>query len=268
MVLQRGGGAGGRLAPCPAIGHMLAVMDVPAAFIIHLDRAKNRKANVAELLGSLPVPGEILPAVDGLSAPPAEMARYSPDARLVPAYPFSLKPSEVACFLSHRRAWEAIIARGLPAALIVEDDVALDPTLFPAAFDVASEAGEAYIRLPQKQREDGKTLAETRGARLFRPMGAGHGTQAQIVTRGAAERLLRASERFDRPVDVFVQMTWEHSADVLSVWPTGVRDISYALGGSTLSGRRGFGERLSAEVRRALFRHRMTRLARRAARGR
>lgn len=265
--MQRGRGAGRRLAPSAAIGHMLAGMDVPAAFIIHLDRAESRKANVAELIASLPVPGEILPAVDGISAPAEEMARYAPGAPLAPRYPFPLKPSEVACFLSHRRAWREIVVRDLPAALIVEDDVALDPELFPSAFEVAREAEEAYVRLPQKQREDGPTLAEAGGARLFRPVGAGHGTQAQIVTREAAARLLAASERFDRPVDVFIQMSWEHGADVLSVWPTGVRDISYALGGSTVSNRRAFGERLSAEVKRTVFRHRMARLARRAARG-
>ncbi|MDU8945089.1 glycosyltransferase family 25 protein [Ovoidimarina sediminis] len=238
-----------------------------SAFIIHLDRATDRAAHVARMIADLPVPGEVLPAVDARAAPAGEMARHAPGAPLDPAYPFPLSDTEVAVFLSHRRAWGEIVSRGLPAALVLEDDVALDLALFPQALALARGREYAVVRLPQKDRERGETLAEAAGARLIRPVEVALGMQAQLVGRGAAARLLAASETFDRPVDVFLQMTWVHGADVLSVWPTGVRDISASLGGSTLKKRKGLGARLSAELGRARFRRRMADLARRAGRG-
>lgn len=35
------------------------------------------------------------------------------------------KPGAIGCFLSHRRAWQAVVDRGLPHALICEDDAVL-----------------------------------------------------------------------------------------------------------------------------------------------
>ncbi len=237
-------------------------MDDIAAFIIHLDRATDRKAQVQTLIDTLPVPTRAFPAVDARTAPPEETARYQPDAPLDPAYPFPLSDTEIAVFLSYRAAWDALLKSPRRAVLILEDDVALDMTLFEPAFALARNAESGYVRLPDKNRETGKTLAVTGETRLIHPDVVGLGMQAQLVTRDAAHRLLAASETFDRPVDVFLQMTWLHGAEVLTVWPTGVTDISGTLGGSTLKKRKGLRQRLSAEVKRAIFRRRMASLAR------
>ncbi|MBT8457441.1 MAG: glycosyltransferase family 25 protein [Rhodobacteraceae bacterium] len=237
-----------------------------AAFIIHLDRATDRAPQVARLTEVLPVTAEVLPAVDARAALPEEMARHDRSLGLAPPYPFALSDTEVAVFLSHRKAWAEIVQRGLDGALIVEDDVEIDAPVFQTAFDLALSdfAPDHYIRFPQKDRErPGAVLAEDGNTRLIRPAEVALGMQAQLVGAGAAQRLLDWSVRFDRPVDTALQLTWETGVEMRSVWPSGVSDISHALGGSTLKKRRGGMARLSAEWQRYRYRSALNRLARR-----
>ncbi|MEM9344554.1 MAG: glycosyltransferase family 25 protein [Pseudomonadota bacterium] len=227
-------------------------------FVIHLARAAERARQVARIIETAPVPTRVLDAVDAATA---DLSPYTPDAPLVPRYPFPLSETEIAVFLSHRSAWQAILDEGLDAALIIEDDVAFDPAAFNPAFTAALPFAQngAYVRLPQKKREStGEALAPL----IRRPTEVALGMQAQLVGAEAARNLLAATETFDRPVDVLIQMTWIHRADILSAWPSGVSDISATLGGSTLKKRRGLGARLSAEAQRALFRWRISRVAR------
>ena len=59
------------------------------------------------------LPGaEVLPAVDGRVMSEAERGAICRPVLHRPAYPFPPKPGEIGCFLSHRRAWERIVASG------------------------------------------------------------------------------------------------------------------------------------------------------------
>lgn len=227
-------------------------------YIIHLERATARAAHVADLKAVLPCPTEILPAVDAHTLTSQDHARYGDARALRPRYPFALNDTEIAVFLSHRAAWQRIWEGNSIAGLIVEDDVVLDPDLFGQAFGLAGShvTEDTWIRFPWKPRETpGAVIAEAGGARLFRPRRVALGMQAQIVGRRAAEHLLLETKQFDRPVDTFLQMTWAHKVAPLVVWPSGVRDISAELGGSTLTKRRrGTGARLLSEAKRAWYR--------------
>ena len=233
--------------------------------VIHLERATARAGQVARLIGALPFPGEVLPAVDA-RAPGGLPAGHDPALSLEPRYPFPLTDVEVAIFHSHRRAWSRIVEAGWDGALILEDDATLDPEAFPAALEIAREAfaPDRFIRLPIKDREaGGEVVAERGGLRVVRPAVIALNLQAQLVGREAAERLLAASARFDRPVDTWLQMRWVHGVDILSVWPTGVGEASGDLGGSTQKKRRGTLARISAEIARSRYRRRIAALSRR-----
>lgn len=224
--------------------------------IIHLERAVERGPRVAELSATLPVRGEILPAIDARNGE-GDIWRYDPGLATKPAYPFALSETEVAVFLSHRRAWARIVEAGWAAGLILEDDATLDPGVFPAAYDLAREVltPGRFVRLPMKDRESaGEVVAQAGGVRAMRPEVVALNLQASLVGRDAAARLLAASEHFDRPVDTWLQMTWEHGVDILSIWPSGVGEVSAALGGSTQNKRKGLGARLGAEFKRARYR--------------
>ena len=167
-----------------------------------------------------------------------EIGRHSVKGRHQPAYPFALRPSEVACFLSHRKVWRMIVERGLDAGLIVEDDVALDMPLFGRCMEVAKQAcvGKAYVQFrisPVRGRV--REMARDGDIRLLAPQVSQLGTVAQLVTREAAQHLLALTERFDRPVDTFLQMRWVTGIAPFCVVPSGIGDQSAEIGGSTVS---------------------------------
>ncbi|MCQ0092518.1 glycosyltransferase family 25 protein [Roseovarius sp. M141] len=233
--------------------------------IIHLERAHARLPQVQATIDMLPLRSHIVAAVDGQQMSDQHSQAYMRKT-LRPHYPFELRPSEVATFHSHRACWQRIIDEGLDAALILEDDLQLDPEVFPTALDLAvSNARQGdFVRFPIKLREEPlRDIASTGSIHLRSYDRIALGMVAQLVTRDAASALLAASVKFDRPVDNFLQMQWVHNVRVLTVWPSGVREISSELGGSLISRKGGFVEKMRREILRPLYRRKIRALARR-----
>ncbi len=228
------------------------------AFIIHLARATERRPQVETLRRSLPVPAEALEAVDSRALTEAEIAAVYRRRLHAPRYPFSLSRNEIACFLSHRKAWRAIVERGLDAGFVIEDDVALTAD-FPAAWRAAVAHLEpgGFIRFAFRDREAGREVYRDDKVRILAPRPIGLGMVAQLVSREAARRLLAATEQFDRPVDTTVQMRWVTGLQPLSVIPGGVTEISARLGGSTVQHRKSLTDKLAREILRPLYRMRV-----------
>lgn len=235
--------------------------------VVHLERSVERKAQVDAIFSQSPFPTEVVSAIDAHATSGSSdevWGRYQPDL-LVPRYPYPLKDSEVACFRSHRKCWAMIIEKGLDAALIVEDDVEIAPEVFADAVTIVMPAlspGD-FVRFPYKRREDdGQVIARKGEIVLLRPREVALGMQAQIVTQDAARKLLHATQSFDRPVDCLLQMPWEHGARVLSVWPSGIREKSSDLGGSTIGHKTSGFAKIKREIQRPIYRYRLSRLAR------
>ena len=224
--------------------------------IIHLERSLERKPQVRKLKKNLPYRTKVVEAVDGSKSDNDFSKSYTPKL-LHPRYPFSLRSAEVATFQSHRKCWQEILDRGLQAALIIEDDVDIIDGDFTAAVKLAMEEIKMgdLIRFPIKPREKPRNKTVERGnISIFEPTLIGLGMQAQIVTHDAARRLLERTERFDRPVDVYLQLRWEHKVRVLTLWPNGVLERSSSLGGSLIGKEKSIGDRLRRELLRPLFR--------------
>jgi len=226
------------------------------AFVVHLGRAKQRAAQVDRLIAALPVPAEIIDAVDGLTLSNADRDCAYRRNLHKPAYPFELSNSEIACFLSHRKAWAAIVEQGLDAGFVIEDDVELTAD-FPTAFAAATACltPGTFVRFPfRADRETGEDILSLGATRVIRPRTIGLGMVAQLVSRGAAIRLLQATEMFDRPVDTTVQMEWLLHLSPLTVLPGGVSEISSRLGGTSMKRHSTFAEKLAREILRPLYR--------------
>lgn len=249
------------MANC-GMGARMMMTDV-TSFVIHLERAEGRKAQAAALLKQLPN-AEILPAFDG-----AEMSAEARDAfvscmpLLQPRYPFALNAGEIGCFASHRAAWAQIVERELRYALVVEDDVQITPAAFAQALQAAKDhVGQAgYVQF-QVREVTGPTHLVARGsAQLLRPMLVPLRTSAQLVTLEGARLLLSKSEKIDRPIDAWLQMVWETGVEVTCVAPSGVSDQTAQAGGSTISRKRSFIDKLRAEVLRPWYRRKIAGLS-------
>jgi GR25 family glycosyltransferase involved in LPS biosynthesis len=226
------------------------------SLIIHMQGDQARAPNVERLLSQLP-DAQVLDAVRGADHLGQPTPR--PGDAHTPTYPFALTPGEIGCFLSHRKAWQHVLDAGHDYALIVEDDAAIDPRRWSEVVHLLSRHAltDAYIRLPAKSRETGAVVDREGDLRLILPRRIGLQTVAQIVGRGAAARLLGASETIDRPVDTFLQMHWITGQKVHSVLPCPVRELTVELGGSTIQKKTASQGKLLREVKRAIYRTRI-----------
>jgi GR25 family glycosyltransferase involved in LPS biosynthesis len=211
------------------------------AYIVHLGRAVGRQPQAKLLAESLPIPGEILPAIDGREM--TEEARAAVVRRKIhsPRYPFPLNVGEVGCFLSHRNAWQAIIDDRCDAGLIIEDDVGIASPEFTAVVQagLAAIQPDEVIRFPLHERGESNVVARTLGSvRFLEPRLPGLGMQMQLVGNEAARRLLDGSRLFDRPVDSYVQMQWLHGARVLSARPVVISENDAMLGGTVIQNKK------------------------------
>jgi glycosyl transferase, family 25 len=237
------------------------------AFILHLERATGRRANVEALRAGLPIESEILPAVDGARLSAEDVKAAYARSRFRPRYPFALRPGEIGAFLSHRGAWRRIVDEGLDFAVVFEDDAEIDRERFAALLDfvVAERARWEYVLLPAAGLEPaGAAIAGGGGFTLLKPHSPPLRAIGQIVSRKAAERLLAISTPFDRPVDTFLQMAWVTGVTMLAATPTPVRDVSRETGGTTVQRKRmGALQRLHHEIMRPIYRAKVLALYRR-----
>ena len=225
------------------------------SFIIHMSSATKRRANVDTLCTLLPE-AEIVEAETGPSQIERSRNLY------LPRYPFTLGRGEIGCTLSHRKCWQMIVDRGLDYALIAEDDLAIDTSLWDDALSLIAQHAtpDHFIRLPAKRREDPQETIASRGqAAFFLPKIVGPQTVCQVVGRNAARRLLNATRRMDRPIDTFLQMHWIHKQPIHTILPNGVSELTEQLGGSTIQARTNWIDKLRREWRRMAYRRRVAR---------
>lgn len=228
------------------------------SYIIHMSGDQKRQANAKALLSCLPN-ARIADAVVGKDVLATGQAKIAPGTLYEPRYPFALSAGEVGCFLSHRACWKRIVKDDLDYALIAEDDLALDPEIWPSVLVLIERnaSPETLIRIPAKHRETARAELDSQdNARLFQPKVIGLQTVFQVVGRQAAQRLIAASKVIDRPVDTFMQMHWATGQNVLTIHPNGIRELTDDLGGSSIQSRPTSGK-VKREIQRALYRWRV-----------
>ncbi|MEP3347041.1 MAG: glycosyltransferase family 25 protein [Litoreibacter sp.] len=237
-------------------------------FVIHLERATARRPHVDSMLAKIPKPAQIWPACDGAAMEATARDQLLSQAPLFePAYPFKLSMGEIGCFESHRSVWRHMAARNIPAALIFEDDVAIDQPVFDAALAMAQKhvSSLGYIQLQVREvKQPFHVIDQLGSSAIVRPQITPLRTSAQLVSLEAARSLLAASEQIDRPVDTFLQMFWETSVRPHCVVPSGVADLTAEAGGSTVSRKRTLWQKIIAEAKRWTYRSQIAAMSKRS----
>ncbi len=206
------------------------------AFVITLGRAVERRGQVERLRAACPVPCHVVEAVDGDALSEEERNKVYRRQLHSPRYPFRMKPAEIGCFLSHRNVWQRIVDDNLDTALVLEDDVELEPGFNNAfAFACTKIRQGDYIQFRVRPIR-GQRCSTSLPFTLHTPVVTGFGTVAQLVSRDAAERLITFTREFDRPIDTLLQMKWLTGIMPAAVFPSFVREVSQSLGGSTIQG--------------------------------
>lgn len=175
------------------------------AYVINLARSFDRRAHITGELKRAGLEYEIVTAVDGRDLDMHDPTIVDPILPYIdPRMPAGLAAGTAGCALSHLSVYRKILADGLDAALVLEDDVMLPTDIGSVADAVAGQLTGAEVVLlsvdspdPCKISLEGSThLSSSRMLALPIDINQPRSAGAYIITREACERM----EKFLMPV--------------------------------------------------------------------
>lgn len=191
-----------------------AAPDFPI-YVINLDRAADRMAELSRSAKESGLGIERIRGVDGKAVPPAEWVDV--DAPLFARRTGrGLLPGEYGCYRSHLAALSRLVESGVPAAIIVEDDVVMPPDLIERASAMLEALPKAEVVKLVNHRAHGfeAAAATPRGDRIGRCLWGPQGSAAcYLVTRSGARKLLSALRIMSLPFDVALERGWDTGAE-------------------------------------------------------
>ncbi|MBO6102444.1 MAG: glycosyltransferase family 25 protein [Opitutales bacterium] len=232
-------------------------------FVINLDRSASRWEKMRAQLEDLGLPYERFSAIDAQKVPDEFLNKYYSAKLNREKYYVSLSKSEIACYISHLKLCEKIVAENLDYAIILEDDIVLNGLFKLVPFALNSIKNWNYIKLiaPFKSKKivsresvdfefpaacgtDNAALkydsnaceaaAATKGKAnspkfelvCWRKPPAG--TQAYAITKDGASEFISKRSRFYRPVDMDLQFTWETNLEIMGLMPQSCEIVDIA----------------------------------------
>lgn len=182
-------------------------------FYINLANRPDRREFMERQFGELGLIGRRIEAVTAAEISTEDADRYCSTSR-----PTFLRRNELACTLSHERAWQAMLDSQHEAALILEDDAELS-ALLPAFLSEVATLPYDLIRIETTGARMRVYPTASMGAsgvsvREFRstPMGAA----GYILKAEAARRLIGAPELRQRHLDLALYNPFEQPGASLS----------------------------------------------------
>jgi glycosyl transferase family 25 len=191
--------------------------------VINLDRDAARWESARGQLAAVGLACERVPAVEGAKLPPEEIARLYSPARNARQFFRPLTSAEIGCYASHLQCARLIVERGLPAAVILEDDLVVRPD-FPTLLDSLAGLARPYdlIKLYSNVARFTPLQSLAAGYRLCRFRRMPITTLAYALSRAGAAKFLQNALPMGRPVDVAFKHWWEWNLDILGVTPNAV----------------------------------------------
>nr|DAG72490.1 MAG TPA: hypothetical protein [Caudoviricetes sp.] len=194
---------------------------------ISMKHAIDRRENMAEQFRLHGIDGRFFDGID-ISAHTGPIPGYSEASRKF-FYGSALTKGQIGCYLSHREVWKQLIASGDEAWCIMEDDIS-----FLSGFKATTEELYMYrehwdiVRLYGIFKNPQIEYASLpSGTKLMWMDTHPLGTQCYVVTRNAAQRLLRVTERIRVPIDDALDQNWKHELRLYITSPEFVRDEGF-----------------------------------------
>lgn len=209
-----------------------------SVLVINLERSPDRLASISGQLRKIGMPFERVAALDGNTLSDEFIEEHSPQSVVRKTYHRSLSKAEVACSLSHQKAWQRIVDDDLDFAIVLEDDCELLDNFAPTVNLIASLPVDSwdFIKLFALRRGGGKNIAKRfdYGGYTFvtyhrYPLGF----VGQAVSRRGATTLTKNLRYVKEPVDGQLKSWWETGVYPFGLLPycvttdlNGVSDIN------------------------------------------
>lgn len=195
-------------------------------FVVNLTKNTERMASMDAQLKGLGLEYERIDAVYGKTLSKAERKMQFASFRSYCAAGYRLYDGEIGCALSHLAIYRRMVERGIPMALVLEDDVVLDgglkdrieeidkfadgakPQVFLLSAHGAMAAGKDGI-----ERIEGGTCAD-----------------GYVITLPAAKIVLRANFPVVTVADCWRRWARRYGLELYRVWPTAVRQDNGRFG--------------------------------------
>ena len=198
----------------------------PPVFIINLEQSADRRADMAKRLNPLHVSYTFFKAVNGHALDTNNLPDYDRTRRRL-YFGRDLTKGEIGCLLSHRALYQHMVDNNIECAIILEDDVFIEPS-FPQlirealqspvkwdiirflAYDKVQKIGRDIYSLPTKPHKL---------ARLPTTSGGAYG---YMLTKKAAQELLRHMRKNALPVDILHGYVWRTGLETFILRPSPV----------------------------------------------
>ena len=243
-----------------------------AILIIHLDRAIIRQENVNKIFSSAneidslkSFQQHIIESVDGKQLSDEDRQKYYKQGIFTP-HPvlkdnINLSNNLIACFLSHRKAWQYIVDNNLDSGLIFEDDVKIEPHIFNEAIKIGLNnlREDLLIRFRNQKLNKIDQLLDLYNEGIYIRYIPPTCLASYLISKQTAKKLLDLTKEFDRPVDEYLKLTKITGVYSAEVYPTGITEISEQLGGSNIGYQEkkvnfSFFDKIILEFKRAFYR--------------
>jgi glycosyl transferase family 25 len=236
-------------------------------FLINLDEREDKFKSVKVQLDALGIDFERISAVRGVDLTEDDINSAYSSVINKNKYLKEMSVGEIGCYLSHRKVWAKIVDENLDFAVLIEDDAKLQDG-FENVFELLNSLDNwDYVKLNGGRggRKVIESLAMTSKHSLVHYDKAPVSTLAQGISLRGANKLLKFSRPFYRPVDVDIQLYWEKNIDVLGIEPKLVdkadfdSDIDNMSKGRGRSKKSGFWKRLTYRLALSLTRFKKNR---------
>ena len=218
-----------------------ALSQIPV-FVINLDSSPERYQHAEQQLQALGIGAQRFRGVYGKDLSAAEVDACYDKAANLQHFRRSLSPGEIGCYLSHRGVWQQMVDQHIEVAIVLEDDIEVDPRLPQAIGQVSGLTGWDHIKLsddrdtPPFQR---KSLHD--GFELVNFKRVPNCATGYIMSLSGANKML-SRNKFFRPVDLDLQFGAELDLQLFSlqpytIWPSSKFDsVINRISGGTRKG--------------------------------
>lgn len=177
------------------------------AYVINLDRRADRMDFMAPQLDRLGLNWQRVSAVDAQTATDAQITA---EVRLT-GHKIGMGRGSMCCALTNFAIYRRLVADNIPAALILQDDVALSPLLAQALTTLDwLPSGIGIVQFERFGRSGSRRLVgpalgqPAPGVTLHRLHSRTAGAGCYLITQAAAALILRDKPILDMPIDHFL----------------------------------------------------------------